>query len=403
MQGSRQLGNLITLLRKTRMTADSSTDSPRFIYVVCQHGAETAAKKEITDGNPELRLAFSRPGFLTFKLDAGVNWPEKFTLRSTLARTYGWSLGRTTGADAKLLIDEILLETKLNGPQTRSFGPDDFRHLHVWERDGRVPGHKGFEPGPSVLATEIGALFGKQFEQSKRAMSINEIARPDDKVLDIVLVEPDQWWFGYHYATTIPGRWPGGVPLIDTTVETVSRAYFKAAEALAWSGIEIQAGDWCAEIGSSPGGCCQLLLERGANVIGIDPAEMEPELLANKNFIHIRRRGNEVRKRDLTDVKWLFADLNIVPNYTLDTVTEIVSHESVDIKGMILTMKLPDWKLVEEVPAIMNRVRQLGFSVVKTRQLAFNRQEFCLFAVKDKFLLREGKKQAQQQRRAGKS
>ena len=64
-------------------------------------------------------------------------------------------------------------------------------------------------------------------------------------------------------------RWPGGVPLFDTTVETYSRAYFKLKEALLWSGITVKPGDVCAEIGSAPGGASQLLLEMGARVIGI--------------------------------------------------------------------------------------------------------------------------------------
>jgi 23S rRNA (cytidine2498-2'-O)-methyltransferase len=386
------------------MPADSESQSSnppsQFVFVVCQHGAETAAKKEITTEHPNLRLAFSRPGFLTFKVDAAAPLPEKFTLKSTLARTYGWSLGRATGTDGSELVNEIFPHIAEN-----------IRTLHVWERDGRMPGKQGFEPGLTVLANEVGNLLAAKIADAaqpteiahradvKPPISVNEVARVDAKVFDVVLVEPDQWWYGYHFATTVPGRWPGGVPLIDTSVETISRAYFKAQEALLWSGIEIQPGDWCAEIGSSPGGCCQLLLELGANVIGVDPAVMDPDLLKHENFTHIRRRGNEIRKRDLKDVKWLFADLSMVPNYTLDTVSEIVSHASVDVKGLLLTMKLTDWKLMDDIPALMTRVREMGFSVVKSRQLAFNRQEFCLVAVKDKFVLRLGKKQTQQKQR----
>ena len=159
-----------------------------------------------------------------------------------------------------------------------------------------------------------------------------------------------------------------------------------------WSGISIQQGDVCAEIGSAPGGACQWLLEVGATVIGVDPAEMEPEILKHDNFTHIRRRSNEVKKKDLKDVKWLFADLNATPTYTLDAISEIVSNQSVDVTGMILTLKMTDIKMAEEVTAIRKRVTQLGFSVVKTRQLAFNRGEFCLAAVKDKFALRSTRK-----------
>lgn len=371
-------------------------DRPEFIYVVCQHGAEGALKVELGREHPELRLAFSRPGFVTFKVTSELGFPERFALRSTIARTYGWSLGKISGDDANQLAAEVVAAID----QRRDASIPKLC-LHVWQRDDRMPGKSGFEPGPTALSDEIGNLLVKIWSAKNSPVIFNQIAHPEELVFDVVLVEPGEWWYGYHFADTVPARWPGGVPFLDTSVETVSRAYYKAAEALAWSGIEILPGDVCAEIGSSPGGCCQLLLELGATVIGIDPAEMEPEILNHKNFVHIRRRGNEVPKRDLKDVKWLFADLIVAPNYALDSVEEIASHSSVDVKGLILTLKLADWKLVEEVPALMNRVRKLGFAVVKARQLAFNRQEFCLIAVKDKFLLRAGKKAAQQQKRRG--
>jgi len=69
-----------------------------------------------------------------------------------------------------------------------------------------------------------------------------------------------------------------------------------------------------------------------------------------------------------------------------------VNHEAVDVKGVILTLKLSDWKLVAGIPDLIAAAKRIGFQVVKARQLAFNRQEFCLVAVKDKFLLRMGKK-----------
>ncbi len=354
-----------------------------FIFVVCQNGAESAAKKEITTAHPNLRLAFSRPGFITFKVDAADPLPNRFTLRSTLARTYGWSIGKVSGAEAGSMADEAVGNAAIM----------DCQHVHVWQRDPSLPGQKGFEPGVSALAREVGNLFSSKIADGGRKVPVNHVAKADEKIFDVVMVEPGEWWLGYHVATTMAGRWPGGTPLVDTTNEMVSRAYLKAREALLWSGIKIHEGDLCAEIGSSPGGCCQLLLEMKAKVIGIDPAEMQPELLDDENFTHLRRRGHEVKKRDFKDVKWLFADMSMVPNYTLDTVSEIVSHSSVDVKALILTLKLTDWKLVDDIPGLLTRVRELGFSVVKARQLAFNRREFCLVAVKDKFVLRIGKKE----------
>lgn len=353
-----------------------------FIYVICQNGAESAAKLEILTAHPNLRLAFSRPGFITFKVDADNPLPQKFSLKSTLARTYGWSLGKLKNEDANQMVAEIV-----ESPQLKLS-----RGIHVWQRDPVLPGKNGFEPGVSSLAKEIGNLFSQTTIVQENEIAVNEIAGPNDLVFDIVLVEPDEWWYGFHFATTVAGRWPGGVPMIDTTVETFSRAYFKLKEALLWSGIRVNPGDQVAEIGSAPGGACQLLLEMGAHVIGIDPAEMESEILEHKNFTHIRRRGSEVKRRDFRNVRWLIADLNMDPDFTLDTIAEVVQHDLVDVKGVIMTLKFQDWKMVKKIPSYMARAKELGFQVVKSRQLAFNRGEFCLVAVKDKFLLRAGKR-----------
>ena len=128
--------------------------------------------------------------------------------------------------------------------------------------------------------------------------------------------------------------------MLETGEMPVSRAYYKLKEALLWSGIQVREGDVCAEIGSAPGGACQLLLELGAQVIAIDPAPLDSEVAEHENLTFIRRRGREVKKRELADVRWLLADLNIAPNYTLDTVEEIVSSKRVNPRGMLLTLKL---------------------------------------------------------------
>ena len=362
--------------------SEANTNEAKFIFVICQNGAEAATKLELMTANPNLKLAFSRPGFITFKVDADNPLPERFTLRSTLARTYGWSLGKVTGENAKELVTEVAKSPKLKEAKT----------LHVWQRDPVLPGRNGFEPGVSTLAREVGKLFGEVDFVKANETTINVNAKPDEMVFDIVMVEPGEWWYGYHFANTTAGRWPGGAPTFDSNIETFSRAYFKLKEALLWSGIRIEKDVLCAEIGSAPGGACQLLLEKGAQVIGIDPAEMEQEIFDNEKFTHIRRRGSEVKKRDFRNVRWLMADLNVDPDFTIDLVAQIVAHESVDVTGLILTLKLTDWKMVSSISGHLAKVKEMGFGVVKARQLAYNRQEYCLVAVKDKYTLRKGKK-----------
>jgi 23S rRNA (cytidine2498-2'-O)-methyltransferase len=140
---------------------------------------------------------------------------------------------------------------------------------------------------------------------------------------------------------------------------------------------------WCAEIGAAPGGASQALLGRGLHVLGIDPAEIAPTVLAHPNFTHLRRRANQVRRKELGRVEWLTADMNVAPNYTLSVVEDLVSHPAIHVRGMLLTLKLFEWKLADELPDYLERIRGWGFSDVRARQLQHNRQEVTVAALRE--------------------
>src|SRR5687767_4653867 len=79
----------------------------QFLFTVCQRGAEPALKAELARLWPEFRFAFSRPGFVTFKLPDDARLAEDFDLQSAFARTYGFSLGRVQGSDARSMAGEV--------------------------------------------------------------------------------------------------------------------------------------------------------------------------------------------------------------------------------------------------------------------------------------------------------
>jgi 23S rRNA (cytidine2498-2'-O)-methyltransferase len=162
----------------------------------------------------------------------------------------------------------------------------------------------------------------------------------------------------------------------------VSRAYLKMREALACFRLPLKRGETVLEIGSSPGGASQALLQAGLKVIGVDPAEMAPQILAEPKFTHWRMRGGEIRKSHCRDVKWITADVNAAPGYTLDVVEGIVSNRHVQAAGLLLTIKLTTWEMAAELPELLDRVRSWGFAWIRARQLSHNRQEYCLAALR---------------------
>jgi 23S rRNA (cytidine2498-2'-O)-methyltransferase len=203
-------------------------------------------------------------------------------------------------------------------------------------------------------------------------------------VLDVVLMEPGQWWVGCHRTARRFDCWPGGVPPWELPEYAVSRAYLKMMEALEWSALPMAVGNVCMELGCAPGGASQALLDCGLTVLGVDPAEVDPLVLEHPRFTHIRRRTIEAPRKLLKGVQWLAVDMNVAPRYTLDAVESLVTHRDASLRGLVLTLKLADWKLADELPAYLERIRGWGYRDVRTRQLAFNRQEICVVALRSR-------------------
>jgi 23S rRNA (cytidine2498-2'-O)-methyltransferase len=368
-----------------------TTGNVQFVFMTCRPGAEAALKQEVARLEPDWRLAFSRSGFLTFKLcgDPCIDERQLAERHWTLAHAHGFSWDRQTGPQLRALVERV-------------WGMDDVRtqlefapiaDIHVWEP---IPA-PGLEPDAGFASTPLcqeveSALRAAAPESCPKLRRTSKgVRRPaprNGRVLDVVILSPSEWWIGHHCAVTWTQRWPGGVIPVSAPAHAVSRAYAKLEEAIAWSGLPISAGDECVEIGCAPGGASQSLLDRGLFVTGIDPAEVDPTLLAHPKFRQLKKRGHDVRRHEFLGVRWLLADMNIAPQDTLDEVEAIVTHRGVTIQGMVLTLKLADWSLAERVPDYVGRVRGWGYRDVRVRQLTTGGQEVCLVALRRKALRR---------------
>jgi 23S rRNA (cytidine2498-2'-O)-methyltransferase len=374
---------------KVFVVSANVSDSSMYVYATCQIGAERALKNEIARDWPVLRFAFSRPGFLTFKLVPQASLPENWNEKLVFARAAGQCIGKVEGNTTEDRVHAVwkLLEAI---PTVE---------LHVWSRDRFTPGYREYEPGITPEALEVARLLNDHKSnaiESLRSDSATsgtscEPTRFSDRigsrseneapiVADVVVVDPNEWWVGFHRARTAASKSPGGFSTARIPEFAVSRAWLKMEEAVSWSGFSLEPGQSCVEIGSAPGGASQYLLSRGLKVIGVDPAKMAPPVVADKNFRHIRKRSKEVSRSEFLGVDWLTCDVNLPPNYTLDTVRAIVAHPGVRFRGLLLTLKLVEWSLADEIPRYLAKIRDWGFRNVMARQLHHNRQEICVAA-----------------------
>jgi len=357
---------------------------PSFVFMTCQIGAEQALKREVERAWPCLRFAFSRAGFLTFKISSDANLPRDFDSNLVFARAAGYCLGKAAGTTPHEQAASIW----------KLLGDRKVTRLHVWPRDRYPAGFRDYEPGMTPQTAEIERVVREH--SVMRAVSLlpldhanavfpkapmsRRLRTQGEWVADVVVLGDDEWWIGYHEVHSLTSSWPGGFFPAELPSQAVSRAWLKMNEALAWSEFRPKKGERCIEIGSAPGGASQFLLAQGLEVTGIDPANMDSVVLADPHFRHIRKRSKDVPRREFVGTNWLTCDVNLPPNYTLDAVKAVVGYPGVKLKGMLLTMKLVEWSLAHEVPKYIERIRASGFRAVRARQLHHNRQEVCIAA-----------------------
>lgn len=338
----------------------------QFVYAVCQVGAEKPLKVEVARLFAKWRFAFSRPGLITWKTPQPVG--VELDLPAVLARCWGLSLGRAASPnELKTLIEATL-------------GDEPFV-LHVFERDRAKPGEEapGDEYGPLAEAV------ARELLSSELHPKILERAvRRGDFVVDVVVAPNEPWLVGLHRHDETRSKFPGGRVPVTLPAEAPSRAWLKLEEGLQLSGLPVKAGDTALEIGSAPGGASYALLQRGLTVIGVDPSEMDLRVVAQPRFTHLQVKLGDLRREQLPKkIDWLFLDVNLAPAVALHQLARIVSTLKSTLKGGLLTLKLNDWKMVEQVPQFQKRLATMGFTVLRAQQLAHNRQEICV-AVKMK-------------------
>jgi 23S rRNA (cytidine2498-2'-O)-methyltransferase len=328
-----------------------------FVFASCGLGHVDDLKDDVRRERPALRLAFSRPGLVTFKIEDDV--PPEVARPSPWARVWGASIGRADNAG------EALARI-----------PAEARRLHVYERDLAAGGAR--HAADDVAAALRDAAPGR-FQGGTRALD-------GELVADVIVADGDPWFLGVHRHG--PGRspWPGGAFAVDVPADAPSRAYAKIEEAIAWAELPVAAGHVAVEIGSSPGGAAYALARRGVTVWGVDPGEMDATVLAfvgpgAARVHHVHETLASVRWEMLPRaVDWLLLDVNLAPPVALHGLARLVPAWKKKLRGAVLTLKMNDAAMRHGLPTWLERVAGFGFSDVRVTHLPSNHSELCVVA-----------------------
>lgn len=157
-----------------------------------------------------------------------------------------------------------------------------------------------------------------------------------------------------------------------------SRAWLKIEEAITLFGLPLGLGKKVLEVGAAPGGAAWALLQRGAQVIGVDPADMDRACLEHPNFTHIRRPFQELSPQEHGGVDWWLSDLNLAPGSVLSHLGRLLRNASRP-EGLVLTLKLGGPKVALELSDHERRVADWGYRTT-LRLLPSHHQEVALIA-----------------------
>lgn len=324
-----------------------------FLFAVTNPGSERALKKEVEMAGLDWRPGYQRRGFVTFKAGEGKLFDEEdLNVPLACARRICLSLGKF----ARVEEAEEAVREKLGGAAK----------IH----------------------------HGRFAERKMMGTGGEPVRRADEWVGTVIGLGIEEFWAGLHVHQPFLSPHPAGDPGLVMDGRSPSRAWLKLEEAVRFFGLEFGRKDIVVEVGASPGGVVLALLDRGASVIGVDPAKMAEVVMeravAERGdapadrpwFYHCRKPAALVGKKDLgLGVTWFMSDMNQSPEVVLTECARTM-RMAPTIHGALMTLKLTDVMEVERKDAWFAAMSGMGFRTIRLQQFSAHHREFALLGMK---------------------
>ena len=181
--------------------------------------------------------------------------------------------------------------------------------------------------------------------------------------------------------TAWPGPFPAGRAIASEQArDAPSSAHRKLEEALAWLGEAPVAGDVVVDLGAAPGGWTRVLRDRGATVIAVDRAALDPALARDPLVTHKKMDALDV---DLVALAPAFVLCDVIwePKHTLTVVKRAAQVSG--LRAVVATLKLKrpvDHDVIAEAVAVATGTQDFSGRV---KHLVANKLEVTLLMRRD--------------------
>jgi 23S rRNA (cytidine2498-2'-O)-methyltransferase len=163
------------------------------------------------------------------------------------------------------------------------------------------------------------------------------------------LLDPNTLLASPHCSSAFPN---GAVQFVeDKTVP--SRAYLKLWEVFTVLGVKPSPGDFCIDLGASPGGWTWVLQGLGARVLSIDKAPLDPAIAMLPNVEQRQESAFALDPKSVGPVDWLCSDVICYPKRLLTTVKKWIDAGAA--RRFVCTLKFQgstDFEAMREFAAI---------------------------------------------------
>ncbi len=169
------------------------------------------------------------------------------------------------------------------------------------------------------------------------------------------------------------GSYNGGMVMFAKNEEQISRAEYKLLEAFEVFDLDLRNFRTAIDLGAAPGGWTKVLVEQGLKVAAVDPADLDPALLEDKNVTHHKMLAQDFLERYKVKTDVLVNDMKMDVLKTceiMNTMSESLAHDGIGI----VTFKLPE---KNQTGKILDGIRVLKekYKILYTKQLFNNRSE----------------------------
>ena len=206
-------------------------------------------------------------------------------------------------------------------------------------------------------------LLSKGFSQNMR--------QPDQVVS--VYHSEGLLYIGLSAAKDNISSWFGGKVAYAVREDTVSRSEFKLLEAIDHFGLHLPATGPVVDFGAAPGGWSKVMLDRGLEVIAVDPGDMAETIRRHPQLQHYRGTAQQFIRSYKGEISLLLNDMRL----DVEESVQICLDTAPLVKPgalLIMSFKLPGNQKTSVITA-GRKALSTAYEILYVKELFHNRSE----------------------------